>query len=275
MISFPNAKINLGLYVTERREDGYHNLETIFYPLAMNDALEVVPAAKAKLHLSGKAIAGDEEKNLVWKAYQLLKQQYPDIVPPLDIYLHKSIPMGAGLGGGSADGAFMLRLLNDFCKLQLDDDTLAELAMQLGSDCPFFIYNKPCLAYGRGEQLHPIALDLSGYQIVLACPEVHVSTVEAFKTITPKPATFDLAGLHRLAVEDWRGKVQNDFEEAIFLQKPELKTIKEELYAQGAIYASMTGTGSAFYALFPSEAEVVVNMPLPGTIVRTGALSRR
>ena len=165
MISFPNCKINLGLYITRKREDGYHDIETVFYPLpaeasakvgGLNDVLEIVPANKTQLHMSGLPVAGDNNSNLVWKAYELLKEKYPNKINDLDIFLHKTIPMGAGLGGGSADGAFMLRLLNDYYQLGLNNAQLATYALQLGSDCPFFIYNTPQLAAGRGEKMTPI-----------------------------------------------------------------------------------------------------------------------
>lgn len=253
MLTFPNCKINLGLYITERRPDGYHNLETVFYPVTgLQDALEAVPAkdGTASLHMSGKGIAGQKEQNLVWKAYQLLLQAYPGRVAPVDLYLHKVIPMGAGMGGGSADGAFALRLLNDFFKLELPDEVLTQLALQLGSDCPFFIYNTPQYAAGRGEQMSPVAIDLSAYSLQIICPELHVSTAAAFGMITPKPAAFDLRQLPQLPLSEWKGQIGNDFEAPVFAQHPELQRIKEQLYAGGAIYASMSGSGSAIYGIF-------------------------
>jgi 4-diphosphocytidyl-2-C-methyl-D-erythritol kinase len=262
MICFPNCKINIGLYITGKREDGYHNLETVFYPLSNmpsvtvshtppRDVLEVVPAETAQLHMSGLAVTGNVENNLVWKAYYLLQQKYPDKMPPADIYLHKVIPMGAGLGGGSADGAFMLRLLNDFCKLGMSNEELAGYALQLGSDCPFFIYNTPQFASGRGEQMERIAVDLSGYSIQLICPRVHVSTAQAFAMITPAAATYDLRQLATLPIGQWKDFVRNDFEVPVFRQHAVLADIKQQLYDQGAIYASMSGSGSAIYGIFP------------------------
>lgn len=253
MLSFPNCKINLGLFVTGRRADGYHSLETVFYPVQdMRDALEVVPArgAEASLTISGMAVAGDPADNLVWKAYRMLQKHYPAQVPLLDIYLHKAIPMGAGLGGGSADGSFMLRLLNDYAELGLTDARLEELALQLGSDCPFFIRNTPQYASGRGEVMEPVAVDLSGYKIRMVHPGVHVSTGKAFSMISPRPAPFDLRRLPELSVEEWKEYIVNDFEAPIFALHPELKQIKEELYAQGAVYASMSGSGSSLFGLF-------------------------
>jgi 4-diphosphocytidyl-2-C-methyl-D-erythritol kinase len=269
MVCFPNCKINIGLFITARRADGYHNLATVFYPLrpaapaplgrrfgapytdVLNDVLEVVPTTgEPQLHMSGLAIDGQRESNLVWKAYTMLRNAYPAKVPLLNIYLHKATPMGAGLGGGSADGAWMLRLLNDYCQLGLTDADMAAFALQLGSDCPFFIYNQPAYATSRGEEMTPISLDLSGYDIKVICPGIHVSTRDAFARITPRPAPFDLQGLSTLPVTEWRHYVQNDFEPAVFAMHPQLATIKQEMYDRGAVYASMTGTGSAVYGIF-------------------------
>ncbi|WP_276132639.1 4-(cytidine 5'-diphospho)-2-C-methyl-D-erythritol kinase [Polluticoccus soli] len=252
MVRFPNCKINLGLYITNRHADGYHDLETVFYPVPFRDALEIVPAKdKASIHLSGRTVAGDSTDNLVWKAYQMLKEKFPQQVGELDIYLHKAIPMGAGLGGGSADGAFMLQLLSDHFKIGLTDAQLVDTALQLGSDCPFFIYNTPQFAKGRGEQMTPINLDLSGFSLLLICPSVHVSTGKAFQMITPRPAPFDLRELDKLPVIEWKDNITNDFEAPIFEQHPELAAIKQQLYTGGAVYASMSGSGSTIFGLFP------------------------
>jgi 4-diphosphocytidyl-2-C-methyl-D-erythritol kinase len=263
MLTFPNCKINLGLYITNRREDGYHDLETVFYPIGLKDALEVVKGTEQpRLFLSGKAVEGNKEENIAWKAYQLLQQQFPDKVPSLDIYLHKAIPMGAGLGGGSADGAFMLKLVNDFCGLELDEEQLAEMALTLGSDCPFFIYNTPQFATGRGEVMQEVAIDLSDYSIQLICPSVHISTGQAFKMLTPKPAPFDLRKLPELHVKDWKDHLSNDFEEPIFEQHPGLKDIKQQLYSQGALYASMSGSGSTIFGVFPKGQKAAIQTDL-------------
>ena len=266
MICFPNCKINIGLYITNRRTDGYHDLETVFYPLhGVNDALEVVPATthQSRLLADGAAIAGDTEQNLVWKAYELMKQRFPSKVPLLDIHLLKKIPMGAGVGGGSADGAFMLRLLNDYCSLELTDAALADMALQLGSDCPFFIYNSPQFAKGRGEQMTALSmLDLTAYTIHLICPKVHISTKDAFGMITPRAATYDLRTIQELPVEKWKNQISNDFEAPAFMQHPQLAEIKKQLYAQGALYASMTGSGSAIYGIFSKGAEVAIDTEL-------------
>lgn len=262
MLQFPNCKINLGLYITSKRADGYHNLETVFYPVALHDALEIMPARETNLHLSGRAVAGDAKNNLVWKAYEMMKAKFPDNVQPLDIYLQKSLPMGAGLGGGSADGAFMLRLLNEFYKLGLEDIQLAEMALELGSDCPFFIYNTPQFAEGRGELLRPVEIDLSAYSLQLVCPDVHVSTAKAFSMITPRPAPFDLSTLAQLPIQDWKDNIANDFEQPIFAQVPALAEIKQQLYDGGAIYASMSGSGSTIYGIFPKGKQAVVSADL-------------
>lgn len=254
MLHFPNAKINIGLFVTEKREDGYHNLETIFFPLRMlKDALEVLPAAEANessIRISGKSIDGDAQDNLVWKAFLLLQEQFPDKISPVQIHLLKSIPMGAGLGGGSSDGAFMLCLLNKFFNLELSDEDLLKLALQLGSDCPFFIYNTPQFAQGRGEILSPVVLDLSQYSIQVICPKVHVSTAAAFSKITPKPSPFNLVDIQSLPVEQWKDFVFNDFEVPVFEIHPQLAEMKQKLYDDGALYASMSGSGSAVYGIF-------------------------
>jgi len=258
MIRFPNCKINIGLYITNKRADGYHDLETVFYPVQLCDALEIVPAEETKLYLSGKAVAGNEQDNLVWKAYTMLQQQFPDKVKPVAIYLHKAIPMGAGLGGGSADGAFMLQLVNDFFELELDKKQLAERALQLGSDCPFFIENKPVFAKGRGEEMMRVPLNLSNYSIQLVCPDIHISTKEAFALITPKPSTMNLQKLHELPVVAWNEYVYNAFELPVCKKYPVIKEIIDQLYVQGAIYAAMSGSGSAVYGIFAKGRKAVI-----------------
>ncbi len=270
MICFPNCKINLGLFVVGKRADGYHNLETVFYPLAksaafipkdtgsklqvLNDVLEVVPAKnESSLHMSGLPVAGKLTDNLVWKAYEMMQEEHPGKVPALDIYLHKATPMGAGLGGGSADGAYMLTLLNEFCGLNLTEEMLIDYALRLGSDCPFFIRNTPQFATGRGEKMTPVTIDLSGYDIRVVCSDVHVSTRTAFSGITPKPAPYDLQNINSLPVAEWKHHIFNDFEATVFKTHPELAVTKQMLYDQGAVYASLTGTGSAVYGVFEKE----------------------
>lgn len=250
MICFPNAKINIGLFVTEKRPDGYHNLETIFFPVPICDALEVVSATTSSISTHGLEVAGDPQQNLVWKAWELLQKDFPEKVSPLNIQLLKKIPMGAGMGGGSADGAFMLDLLNRFFNLGLSQTQLAEYALQLGSDCPFFIYNKPCFAGGRGELLQAIDLTLDQYSIQVICPKVHISTADAFRNIKPQPAAFDLQKINELDIKEWPQHIFNDFEKPVFEAHPELGLIKQQLYAQGALYAAMSGTGSTIYGIF-------------------------
>ncbi len=250
MVFFPPAKINLGLYITGRRQDGYHNLETVFYPVTtLYDVLEAVPA-NPKMHLTGLPVQGTLESNLVWKAYQLLSQKFPQI-GPLAWHLHKAIPMGAGLGGGSSDGASALLLLNKMFSLGLSVPELEACALQLGSDCPFFITAQPCFAGGRGELLEPLALSLAGWRIQVEPSGIHVSTAAAFGLLQPRPAPFDLRQLPAVPVEEWKEVLANDFEEPVFSLHPELAQKKAALYAGGAAYVQMSGSGSALFALYP------------------------
>jgi 4-diphosphocytidyl-2-C-methyl-D-erythritol kinase len=264
MLSFPNAKINLGLYVTRKRDDGYHDLETLFYPVPLTDALEILPSAgpETTISLSGLPVAGDPEKNLVWKAFGLLSKAYREKVKPLSVHLHKVIPMGAGMGGGSADAAFMLNMMNELFALDIDKPALAAYALELGSDCPFFIGNKPAFAAGRGELLEPVSLDLSAYSIQIICPLIHVGTADAFRNIVPAEAGFQLKQITTLPADEWRGRISNDFEVPVFKLHPVLQTIKEQLYEQGAIYASMSGSGSSLYGLFPKGQKAKLNVPV-------------
>ncbi|MBS1781562.1 MAG: 4-(cytidine 5'-diphospho)-2-C-methyl-D-erythritol kinase [Bacteroidetes bacterium] len=254
MLTFPNGKINIGLFITEKRADGYHNLETIFYPAPVKDVLEIVETEQeSSMTITGLPLNNTIADNLVWKAYQLLKDLFPQRVLPIEIHLHKTIPTGAGLGGGSADSAFMLKMLNDYFKLHLSVEELCELALTLGSDCPYFIYNSTQFATGRGDLMQPIPLDLTDFHLQIRYTSVHVSTAKAFQLITPKPASFDLRNLVHIPVMDWKQVVQNDFEEPVFVMHPELADIKQQLYDEGALFASMTGSGSAFFGLFPKH----------------------
>lgn len=252
MITFPNAKINLGLNITEKRPDGYHNLETIFYPIPLEDALEVCPReegeGKYSLSQSGLAIEGDPDKNLVVKAYKLLDEACG--LPPADIYLYKHIPSGAGLGGGSADAAFMLKLLNDTYNLKLTDDQLEEYAARLGADCAFFVRNRPTYAEGIGNIFSPVELSLAGWQLLLVKPDIFVSTRDAFARICPRRPQSNLKDIIGQPVESWKDCMVNDFEESVFPQFPAIGDIKTELYRLGAVYASMSGSGSSVYGLF-------------------------
>lgn len=259
MLTFPNAKINLGLNITEKRPDGYHNLETVFYPIPLEDALEITelqgaPGEKFRLHQAGLEIAGEADSNLVVKAYKLLDEQFH--LPPTDIHLFKHIPSGAGLGGGSADAAFMLKLLNEQFGLALTDDALEEYAARLGADCAFFIKNRPVYAEGIGNLFSPIALSLKGYRLWLVKPDIFVSTRDAFARIKPRRPQASLREIVKLPVEEWKACMVNDFEESVFPQFPAIGEIKEEMYRQGAVYASMSGSGSSVYGLFKADAEV-------------------
>jgi len=256
VLRFPPCKINLGLYITGKRADDYHNLETVFYPVyTLRDALEAVPSAafEGSLTVTGLSVEGVRESNLVWKAYRMLREKFPDRVQPLDWHLHKAIPMGAGLGGGSADGAYALRIVDAICNLGLTEEKLIGYAAALGSDCPFFIRDTPQFGSGRGEILEPITLDLLGYDIRIETPGIHVSTAAAFQMITPRPAPFELRRLAQIPVEDWKDMIGNDFEEPVFAQHPELGAVKERLYAEGAVYAQMSGSGSAVFGIFRRE----------------------
>ena len=252
MVFFPNCKINLGLRILRRRGDGYHDLETVFYPLPLKDVLEIVhPAAgnPFRFTASGLPIPGDPASNLCVKAWELLKKDFPEL-PPADTFLYKKIPMGAGLGGGSADGAAMLQLLDTFGGLNLGREKLLPYAAQLGSDCSFFILNKPCLGSGRGEILEPLELDLSRYSFVLVHPGIPVSTALAFSQVTPGIPARPLKDIVLQPVSTWAAELVNDFEAPFLLRHPGLAQVKEELYAQGALYASMTGSGSSFFGIF-------------------------
>ncbi len=252
MIDFPHAKLNLGLYVTAKRPDGFHDLQTLFYPLPLHDVLEIVPAKETRLFISGLTVPGENADNLVLRAHQLLKEKFP-IVKALEVHLLKAIPPGAGLGGGSADAAKMLQLVNNLFELNIPDVKLAALALELGSDCPFFLQNDPCFARGRGEILEPVALDLSGYSFLLIHPEIHINTSRAFSAVRPAAPVHDLKKSIQLPITEWKKTVYNVFEDSVFETHPPLKQIKEKLYAAGALYASMTGSGSTLYGIFPKD----------------------
>lgn len=251
MLLFPNIKLNLGLRITARRPDGYHDLETAFLPVpGCGDALEAIPSADGgtRLKLSGIAIPGAEEDNLVLKAYHLLNQRYP--LPPLHIYLRKAIPAGTGVGAGSSDAAFALKLFARMGGHVVPEEELEALALQLGSDCPVFIRNRPAIGRGRGEQLQPVDLPLHGYGVRIYFPSVHVSTREAFAGITPKQPKEPLEDLLALPPEQWQGRLVNDFEPGIFARHPDLAGLRDGLLRQGAFYAAMSGSGSAVFGLF-------------------------
>ena len=252
MLLFPNAKINLGLNILSRRPDKYHDISTVFYPVGWSDALEVISAEddrkECRLHLSGLPVDGDVQDNLVVKAYRMLAQDYP--LPSVEVYLHKAIPFGAGLGGGSADASCMLRLLRDMFSLPLSDDDLAVYAARLGADCPFFIYNRPMLAEGIGERLSPIDISLRGYFLVLVKPEISVSTADAYSLVTPAVPSLSLPDVLSRPVVEWKELLVNDFEKSVFKHYPVLSHLKQRLYDKGAVYVSMSGSGSTMYGLF-------------------------
>ena len=249
MISFPNAKINLGLDIVERRKDGFHNLSSCFYPVRLQDILEINISDRFKIELSGLPLPGDKNDNLVVRAYKLLKKDFD--LPNIAIHLHKNIPAEAGLGGGSSDATFTLQMLNERFDLFLNETVLEEYAGMLGSDCPFFIYNKPMIVGGRGEDMNEINLDLKGYHIYLVKPPISIFTKEAYKNIQPQKPSRDISSiLSDDRPASWAGHLKNDFEKVIFHKHPELSEIKSQLYKQGAVYASMTGSGSAIYGIF-------------------------
>lgn len=253
MITFPNAKINLGLHITEKRKDGFHEIETCMVPIPLFDALEMIVDKKGGWESTGLGIPGDPKDNLILKAEKLFRKDFQGL-PNLKIHLHKTIPMGAGLGGGSADAAFALKLMNNLFDLHLDEFFLEEYAAQLGSDCPFFIENTPKIARGRGEILEPIEISLKGSFLVLIHPGIHVGTKEAYAGVTPRKPTFKLEEV--LAEKSrWKDELVNDFETSIFKSHPEIAEIKSKLYQSGAYYAAMSGSGSTVFGLFKEKPE--------------------
>ena len=252
MICFPNAKINLGLHVISKRTDGYHNIETVFYPVNLCDALEIVPAKEGRTTFSQTGIQVDEQtdNNLVIKAYNLLKKDFD--LPEIEIYLRKEIPVGAGLGGGSSDAAFMIKLLNDFTNLKLSVEQMESYALLLGADCPFFIQNKPVFAEGTGNVFSPVSISLEDYKIVIKKPSVSVSTKEAYAQVRPQQPSVPLKEIICMPINEWKNHLINDFEPGVFAQFPEIAEIKQQMYAEGAIYASMSGSGSAVFGIFSS-----------------------
>jgi 4-diphosphocytidyl-2-C-methyl-D-erythritol kinase len=260
LITFPNAKINIGLRVTEKRPDGYHNIETCFYPVQWCDALEMVESDSTVFQSTGLAIPGDEAQNLCLKAYHLLEKTFA--LPRVRIHLHKVIPIGAGLGGGSADAAFMLKMLNEFFDLGMDVTDLSSYAEQLGSDCAFYLRNQPSIGKGKGALLHDIGLDLSHYTMVLIYPDIQVSTSDAYAGVTPRrpdPNESVDQVVTEMPPESWREVLINDFERSVFKRYPELGRLKNYLYDEGAVYASMSGSGSVIYGIF--DAKPTLDLP--------------
>ncbi len=264
MVVFPNIKINLGLYITGKRPDGYHNIESIFYPVQWKETLEITDrqegleafpqlqslteVGKVRFMSYGIPIPGNADSNLCIKVYQSLEEWFN--LPSIDMHLLKTLPIGAGLGGGSADAAFTLKALKDFFQLRLSDVEAKDILAKIGSDCPFFWENKPMFVYGRGEKMRPIDLDLSKYIVLIVNPNIHISTKEAYSGVKPSAPAIDLEMMTSIGVEGWKDVLVNDFEASVFPKYPIIKEIKERLYAKGALYASMTGSGSTLYGIF-------------------------
>ncbi|HSV88802.1 MAG TPA: 4-(cytidine 5'-diphospho)-2-C-methyl-D-erythritol kinase [Bacteroidales bacterium] len=250
MIVFPNAKINLGLNVIRKRSDGYHDIESVLWPIKLCDILEIIPAPdkQFRFYKSGASLPDDWKPNLCEQAWQLLHNRFG--IDPVHVFLHKIIPAGSGLGGGSSDAAFTIKALNQFFSLDQSKENLANLALMIGSDCPFFIENKPMIARSRGETLEPISLPLNGLNLLLIVPNVHVSTAFAYSKVKPREPQKPLREILSFSVNNWQNNLQNDFEEPVFDEFPSLREIKEQLLRSGAIYASMSGSGSSVFGLF-------------------------
>lgn len=266
MIVFPNCKINLGLNILRKRSDGYHDLETVFYPVPLTDILEIIEykhteqSSKMPFTTSGFSLPEMPASNICVKAYKLLKKDFPKL-PFIQMHLHKSVPLGAGLGGGSADAAFTLKLLNEKFNLNLSTQQLMDYAAELGSDCPFFILNKPCFATGRGELLEEINSDFTGYKFVIVNPGIHINTGDTFVKLKPAIPEKSIKDIIATPVENWKHELFNDFEKTVFKQHREIADIKDSLYNAGAIYASMSGSGSTVYGIFPGEKEFTFIFP--------------
>ena len=261
MICFPNAKINIGLKILEKTSDGFHNIESVFYPIGLSDILELVEVKNSKteteitFNSTGIKIPGETNSNLCVRAYHLIKNDYS--LPAIKVHLHKIIPIGAGLGGGSSDAAFFIKLLNDAFEIGISWGEMHNYARQLGSDCSFFISNKSSFAEGRGDRYEYIPLDLSSYFLVLVSPPIHIATAEAYARVIPKVATTSLEDdIINESIASWKNTISNDFEISVFEKYPRIKEIKEIIYSQGAIYASMTGSGSSVYGIFKHQADV-------------------
>lgn len=255
MLVFPNCKINVGLLVKEKRPDGYHNIETIFYPVQWTDALEMVPADEFKFEQEGIHIPGDPDNNIIIQAYNLVKKQYD--ISPVHCILQKHIPVGAGLGGGSADAAFAIKALNDLFELKLNDEEMKKMVSQLGADCSFFIDNKPLFASGIGDQFEPIDLSLKDKQIIVVYPRSAINTAWAYTQLKfnekelPSPKE-----VVKTPITEWKDTLRNDFEREVVKVLPAVKTTKNKFYEAGALYASMSGSGSSIYGIFEADADI-------------------
>ncbi len=248
MLAFANAKINLGLNITEKRPDGYHNLETVFYPVRLHDVVELVDSAELSCTVKGIDVPGAAADNLCLKAYRLLQQDFN--LPPQHLILLKNIPVGAGLGGGSSDAAFLIKLANEKFGLGLSVPQMEGYARKLGADCAFFISNEPVFAFGKGDEFAPVAVDLSAYFLVLVAPPVHVSTADAFAELKPAVPVGGIKESIHLPVKEWKNHLVNDFEKTIFVKYPQISKVKETLYHSGATFALMSGSGSSVFAIF-------------------------
>lgn len=272
MICFPNAKINLGLNIVSKRNDGYHNLETIFYPIPIKDALEIIVKKEQDTDTfieAGIKIDSPPESNLVMKALKLMRENYD--FPLVEVHLLKKIPFGAGLGGGSSDASFMLKLINDTFELGATKEELALLAVKLGADCPFFIYNHPMFASGIGEIFEPVDFSLKGYSLVLIKPDIHVSTKDAFSLIKPTSPNISLKKIIKKPVQEWKKLMVNNFEKSVFEKYPAIDEIKNKLYNNGALYASMSGSGSSVFGIF-DKPHKIDNSEYQGCFIWEGAL---
>jgi 4-diphosphocytidyl-2-C-methyl-D-erythritol kinase len=269
MISFPHCKINLGLHVIAKRPDGFHDIETCFYPIAWTDILEIIPSAKLKFASTGLAIPGEVQENICLKAYALLKKDFD--LPPVHIHLHKLLPIGAGLGGGSSDAAFTLLAINEIFNLNLSSVRLLEYASVLGSDCAFFIEKQPMIGTSRGEVLKPVKLSLQGKFIVLVKPEIHVATEQAYAGVIPQKSSLSIQKIvTETPLQKWKDFLVNDFEVSVFKTYPRIKEVKDKLYQLGATYASMSGSGSSVFGIF--DKPIDLNADFEGMIFWGGAL---
>ncbi|MCE2733732.1 MAG: 4-(cytidine 5'-diphospho)-2-C-methyl-D-erythritol kinase [Cyclobacteriaceae bacterium] len=256
MVVFPHCKINLGLHVLYKRADGYHELDTCFYPITFHDLLEVLPAKNFSVTLTGLSIPGNKTDNICVMAYRLLQQEYQ--LPNISIHLHKEVPIGAGLGGGSSDGVFTLKALNTIFNLGITPEKMLHYASQLGSDCAFFCQDNPMIGRGRGELLSPVSVSLKHFYLILLKPPIHISTKTAFAGLKPKERKVSIEKIvTQVPVDKWKDHLSNDFEESIFKLYPEIEACKTKLYDHGAVYASMTGSGAGVYGLFNNETDVV------------------
>jgi 4-diphosphocytidyl-2-C-methyl-D-erythritol kinase len=256
MLDFPNCKINLGLHITQKRSDGFHNIETVFYPVKWMDSLEIIEGGNSPfdLTISGIKVEGKMEENIIFKAWKLLSENHK--LPNLKVYLHKVLPMGAGLGGGSSDAAFFLKMANKRFQLDLSTEKLTELAGKLGSDCAFFIQNSPVFAKGKGDEFESIAVDLSLYHILVVYPNIHSNTKEAYEGVVPGMPIKSIEQIISQPIETWKDELVNDFEKSIFRKYPEIEKLKQQLYDNGAMYASLSGSGSAVFGIFRSKPEI-------------------